>query len=138
MIYQSSIMLAPTRFIIKIESLLSRFIWKGGKQSDNKLPLVSWGKVTKPYSEGGLQIRDLRSQNMALGAKLLWKLVTGKLTWRKHALWKKYYTSARWKCLDRVPKVSKGSPIFTIFQKFYGFFNPLLTWIPGNGKNVFI
>jgi hypothetical protein len=71
---------------------------------------------------------------MALGAKLLWKLVTGKLTWRKHALWKKYYTDARWKCLDRVPKVSKGSPIFTIFQKFYGFFNPLSTWIPGNGK----
>jgi len=52
-----------------MESLLIRFLWKGGNQNENKLPLVSWGKVTKPYTEGGLQIRDLRSQNLALGAK---------------------------------------------------------------------
>jgi hypothetical protein len=96
------------------------------------------GKVTKPYSEGGLQIRYLRSQNIALGAKLLWKLVTGKLTWSKHSLWKKYYTKLGGNVSDTVPKVSKGSPIFTICQKVSSFFNPLLTWIPGNGKNVFI
>jgi ribonuclease HI len=137
-IYQSSIMLAPSGFISQIESLLRRFLWKGGNHNENKLPLVSWGKVTKPYSEGGLQIRDLRSQNLALGAKLLWKLVSGKLTWRKNALWKKYYSGARRNCLNTTPKVSKGSPIFTICQKASGFFNPPLTWIPGNGENILI
>jgi len=70
-IYQSSILLAPSKFISQIESLLRRFIWKGGNQNENKLPLVNWGKVTKPYLEDGLQIRDLRSQNLALGAKIL-------------------------------------------------------------------
>jgi hypothetical protein len=138
LIYQSSILLAPSGFINKIESILRRFLWKGGKQSENKLPLVSWGKVIKPLSEGGLQIRDLRSQNLALGAKILWKLVTGKISWSKQDLWKKYYTGDRRKCLDKAPKASKGSPIFTICQKVYGFFNPLLTWIPGNGKNILI
>ena len=40
-IYQSSILLAPSGVINKIESLLRRFLWKGGKHSENKLPLVS-------------------------------------------------------------------------------------------------
>ena len=88
-IFQSSIMLAPNGIITKLEAILRRFPWKGGKQGDKKLPLVNWGKAIKPYTKGGLQIRDLRSQNLALGAKLLWHLVTRKLTWRKHALWKK-------------------------------------------------
>jgi hypothetical protein len=102
------------------------------------LPLVSWGKAINPYTEGGLQIRDLRSKNLALGAKLLWNLVTGKLTWSKHALWKKYFTGARRRCLDTTPKVSEGSYIFTVCQKASGFFKPHLTWILGNGKSILI
>jgi hypothetical protein len=39
---------------------------------------------------------------MALGAKLLWNLVSGKLTWSKNALWKKYYSGIRRKCLHAV------------------------------------
>jgi hypothetical protein len=97
---------------------------------------VSWGKITNPYTEGGLQIRDMRAQNMALGAKLLWNMVSGKLTWSKSILWKKYYSGTRRRCLNAAPKVSKGSPIFTICQKSSGFFSPHLTWIPGNGENI--
>jgi hypothetical protein len=58
--------------------------------------------------------------------------------WRKHALWKKYFTGARRRCLDTTPKVSKGSSIFTVCQKASGFFKPLLTWIPGNEKAILI
>jgi hypothetical protein len=80
----------------------------------------------------------LRSHNLALGDKIPWKLVTGKILWSKQDLWKKYYAGDRRKCLDKAPKASKGSPIFTICHIFFGFFNPLLTWIHGNEKNILI
>jgi hypothetical protein len=137
-IYQSSILLAPSGCISQIESLVRRFLWKGGQHNENKLPLVSWGKVTKPYTEGGLQIRDLRAQNLVLGANLIWNLVSGKLTWSKNTLWKKYYSGTRRRCLNTAPKVSKGSPIFTICQKASGFSSPHLTWIPRNRENIWI
>ena len=69
-------------------------MWKGGKQSENKIPLVSWSKTTKPILEGGLYIRDIRTHDLAIGAKILWKLVTGKLMWSKQAVWKKYFLQA--------------------------------------------
>ena len=40
-IYQSSILLAPKGILNKIESLLKKFLWKGGKQNENKLHLVN-------------------------------------------------------------------------------------------------
>jgi len=43
LIYQCSILLSVAGFISKIESLLRRFLWKGGKNNENKLLLVSWG-----------------------------------------------------------------------------------------------
>ena len=41
-IYQSSILLAPGRVLRKIESLLKKFIWEGGKGNEKKLHLISW------------------------------------------------------------------------------------------------
>jgi hypothetical protein len=55
------------------------------------LHLVSWDKVKSPLLEGGLQIRDLANQNSALGSKILWNIVSGKLSWSKRVLWKKYF-----------------------------------------------
>jgi len=71
-IYQSSILLAPGLVIRKIEGLLRKFIWEGGKGNEKKLHLVRWDKIQKPRDEGGLQVRSLTIQNQALGAKLLW------------------------------------------------------------------
>ena len=79
-VFQCSMLLAPVTVLRKIEVILRRFLWKGGKQGENKLPLVKWDKVTAPYKEGGLHLRDLKAQNLALGAKLLWNVVSGKLS----------------------------------------------------------
>jgi exonuclease III len=135
-IYQSSLLLAPTTMIQKIDALFRRFLWEGGKKNGRKLHLISWGKVTKPISEGGLHLRDINFQNLALRAKLLWNLVTGKSTWRKKSIWKKYFHGQRTKCLDRPANTVKGSPIFTLCLKAMRLFKPNLTWIPGNGKNI--
>ena len=41
------------------------------EQWGGEFALISWKKIKMPRLEGGLQIRDLRIQNLEMGAKLL-------------------------------------------------------------------
>ena len=77
-IYQASILLAPKAIINQLDVLLRRFLWEGGKNGEKKIHLVSWEKVKVPKKEGGLQIRDIPTQNVALGGKILWRIIDGK------------------------------------------------------------
>jgi hypothetical protein len=103
-IYQSALLLAPKSVIQKIEALIRHFLWEGGKKTGRKLHLISWGKISKPYLEGGLQLKDLHTQYLALAAKILWNLISGKSNWSKRALWKKYFRGSRKKCLGNPTK----------------------------------
>jgi hypothetical protein len=93
-------------------------------------------KFSKPISEGGLHFRDINSQNLPLGAKLLWNLISGKSTWSKKPILKKYFNGHRTKFLDRPANMAKGSPIFNLCLKSLRLFKPKLTWILGNRKNT--
>lgn len=135
-IYQNSILLAPKNFISNLEGMLKRFLWEGGKQNERKLHLVSWNKFKKPLMEGGLQIWDIANQNLALGAKLLWNIVSGKSPWSKRVLWKKYFQGKRIRCLDHPPRVLSGLPILKMCLRALEFFKAKLYWIPGNGKEI--
>ena len=113
-IYQCSVLLAPKTITNKIEELLRRFLWEGGRNNEKKLHLVSWDKIKKPKTEGGLQIRDVATQNLAMGGKILWNMISGKNNWSKQILRKKYFTGNRKRCLDNPPKRQTGSPIFML------------------------
>ena len=110
-------MLTPALVIRKMEGLLRKFMWEGGKGNEKKLHLISWNKIQKPREEGGLQVRTLSSQNLALGAKLLWQIVTGKDSWSKKALRKKCFPGPRKRCLDMPPPNRNGSPIYKLCIK---------------------
>ena len=135
-IYQCSVLLAPKTITNKITELLRRFLWEGGRNNEKKLHLVSWDKVTKSKMEGGLQIRDVSIQNLAMGSKILWNMITGKRTWSKQILKKKYFKGDKERCLERDTKVQKGSPIFSLCKKALPHFTSKLTWIPGNGAKI--
>lgn len=135
-LYQHSILLAPKTFINKMEVLLRRFLWEGGKNNERRLHLVKWDTIKKPFMEGGLQIRDLATQNMALGTKLLWDIVSGKISWSKKVLWRKYFHGKRLRCLDHPPRSAKGSPVFNLCIKAWDHFSRNLYWIPGNGRKI--
>jgi len=82
LLYQSSLLLAPAKVISQIEGLVRSFLWKSGNAGGGKkFALVSWKIIKLPRPEGGLYIRDIRNQNLAMGAKLLWNLIAPKPSW---------------------------------------------------------
>eukprot|EP00253_Pinus_taeda_P019066 PITA_19066 len=135
-LFQHSILLAPKTFLSKMDGLLRRFLWEGGKNNERRLHLVNWDTIKKPLIEGGLQMRDLAAQNLALGSKILWSIVAGKTSWSKKVLWKKYFQGQRLRCLDLPKKISKGSPISKLCIAALDNFSSNLYWIPGNGKKI--
>eukprot|EP00253_Pinus_taeda_P022475 PITA_22475 len=135
-LYQNSILLAPKSFLSKLDSLLRRFLWEGGNNNDRRIHLVNWEILKRPLLEGGLHLRNLAAQNLALGSKILWNLVSGKASWSKRVLWKKYFQGQRLRCLDKSPRLLKGSPIFNLCNAAREQFIHYLYWIPGNGRKI--
>ena len=70
-IFYSSLLLAPKSISAQISKLLQDFLWSGGKGGLNKLHLVNWEDLKRPFSAGGLQIRDPSLAYLALSGKLL-------------------------------------------------------------------
>jgi ribonuclease HI/exonuclease III len=135
-IYQCSVLIAPKTISNKIDALLRKFLWEGGKNNSRKFHLINWSKVKQSKFEGGLNIRDVVVHNLAMGGKMLWQMITGKRTWSKQVLRKKYFRGDRDRCLERPTKGTTGSPIFLLCLRALGFFQSNLTWIPGNGAKI--
>lgn len=134
-IFQFSVILDPSCILRKMEALIRKFFWKGGNQNENRIPLVSWGKVSKPMLEGGLNFKDLSLQNMAMGANITWKLIAPHPGWAHRELWKKYFNGKRKHYLDS-PISSYGSHFLKLCSKSIPLIKYHTFWIPGNGKQI--
>ena len=86
--------------------------------------------------EGGLQLRDLKFQNLAWGAKLLWNLVDQNPSWSSKVIWNKYFKGSRLRCLDSIPNINQGSPISSLCKNALPRFKKDLYWIPDNDKLI--
>lgn len=134
-IFRFAILLAPVGTIKKMDELIRGFFWRGGKHNDKKFSLISWDIVTKPYLEGGLNLKDLYAKNLAMGAKLAWKIIAPNPSWAQIALWKKYFRGPRLRCLDH-PKDSTRSHLSILLSKIAPMINSCAHWVPGNGKKT--
>eukprot|EP00253_Pinus_taeda_P020426 PITA_20426 len=85
-IYCFSLYHAPAVFHQKMERILRHFLWQGGKTNKNKFNLVGWKNIIQTQEKGGLGIRSPKFLNLALGAKIVWRLITGPTTWWKKVL----------------------------------------------------
>ena len=61
---------------------------------------------------------------------LLEAYIGGSITWWKKALWKKYFTGTRLRCLEFQPKLKTGWPIFKLLLAFRPLISERLNWIP--------
>ena len=136
-LYQCSLFLAPIKVINQIESLVRSFLWHGGNNDGGKkFALVSWKIIKLSRQEGRLEIRDLRIQNQAMGAKLLWNVIASKPSWCSRVIKNKYFPGMRLRCLEGDNVKKKGTSIFNLCKKSLPQFIEKLFWIPGNGKMI--
>jgi hypothetical protein len=66
----------PEKILNKVDKLNRDFIWGSTDTKKKKLHLVSWKKITKPKSAGGLGLMAAKPNNLALAAKLCWRFKT--------------------------------------------------------------
>ena len=70
--YFLSLFLNPVSVANKLEKL-QRDFQRGGLNEEPKLHLVKWAQTCSPMQDGGLGIQNLRSFNLALLGKWLWR-----------------------------------------------------------------
>ncbi|XP_060669154.1 uncharacterized protein LOC132800155 [Ziziphus jujuba] len=75
-IYTMSTHKLPLQWCRRIDSLASRFLWKGDVSKKVAFNATSWSKVCQPKSAGDLGIRKLADINLVLLCKLGWCLET--------------------------------------------------------------
>lgn len=85
--------------------------------------------------EGELHFKNISKQNIALGAKLLWRIITPNPGWAQLVLWKKYFRGQRARCLDN-PTNTSGSMIHKLCDKVSALINQHVHWIPRNEKHI--
>lgn len=131
-VFWASVFFLPCAVLDRIEKILRQFLWKGPNMGPGGAK-VAWSDVCLPREEGGLGIRTLRENNLALMLKHIWKLFSD-----KESLWCKWihstflnrknfwitpiptYCSWAWKRLLRLRYV---------YQQHF-------RWRIGNGKTV--
>ncbi|XP_059070536.1 uncharacterized protein LOC131860177 [Cryptomeria japonica] len=61
------------RAYLALDILLKKFLWEGSKET-SRIPLINWEMAYMIKEEGGVGLRKMNLQNLALGAKLGWKM----------------------------------------------------------------
>ncbi|KAK3204953.1 hypothetical protein Dsin_018999 [Dipteronia sinensis] len=65
----------PSSLLSLIHSKLRNFLWTGSCE-ETKLVRVAWDRCCRPYSQGGLGLKDLGLLNDSLLRKFTWKFLT--------------------------------------------------------------
>jgi hypothetical protein len=74
---------APSGIVSKLESLFKQFLW-GGSEDSKKVNWVKWDKVCLDKEHGGLGIKNVKTFNVALLGKWVWRMRVEKETlWYK-------------------------------------------------------
>lgn len=62
---------------------MRNFFWQNSEEK-HIIALIAWEKIIKSKVLGGLGLKDLKLQNKALGAKLVWKFIRNPdITWAR-------------------------------------------------------
>ncbi|KAF5177124.1 hypothetical protein FRX31_033290 [Thalictrum thalictroides] len=73
----------PVSLTSKLDSITQNFGWNGSKEG-KAVNLCKWDSLCSDKNDGGMGFRSFQDMNLALVAKLLWKVLTD-----KKSLWAK-------------------------------------------------
>ena len=130
--YTMQTMDVPMKVCNDIHRLHRNFLW-GDTIEKRKVHLVNWELVCQLKKMGGLGIRKTRNQNLALLAKLSWKLICEEGALGKDVLKKKYLKTTS---LNKWPKRRPASHVWRGILKTRSTLGKGVKWEIGNGKNV--
>ncbi|KAL0012167.1 hypothetical protein SO802_007275 [Lithocarpus litseifolius] len=122
-----------SKIIEGIDRVNRNFLW-GSPDSVRKMHWVGWSKVTKPKEKGGLGLQSAKRRNLALLAKLNWRLQTeGESLWAK-VLKGKYCSTRRVtsRNRDKLP----CSRVWTAMKKGALIFQKGVRWTCGRESNL--
>lgn len=135
-IYQFAITLAPASIHKHMELIMRSFLWQGGKQNSKKFSLVKWETVILPIEKGGLGIRVPRLANLAMGFKLIWRILNEKDSWWVAVLKKKYLNGPSSNILTESAPERQGTPTWNLIKKALPLCKSFFSKAPGNGRDV--
>ena len=134
-IYTSSMVLAPRNVMNSISKEIKKFLWQGGKTQTKKFHLINWDTVKKPKNQGGTGIRDPEHMGKAMGAKLVWRLISGRKEWWKEVIRKKYIKRPRSQMITNSWE-GHGTNLWQLCKVSFNLVKEDLYWIPGNGRKI--
>jgi len=85
-----------------------------------------------------LDIKEPSLVNLALGAKIVWRLISGSNNWWKEVLHKKYFSINRLQCIDGNIENKKGSHILKLFKVIAPLIQDKIKWVLGKEKLISI
>jgi ribonuclease HI len=123
----------PVRICSKLDKLNRDFLW-GSSSERKKMHMVGWEKVCKPKDKGGLGLYSTKSRNIALLAKLNWRVMEdADVLWAK-TLQSKYCPSGIMD--DRLKARRSGSSNWKGLKVGHETFRKGLRWVVNNGHCV--
>lgn len=93
--YMMSLFPIPAKVTKRLDAIRRNFLWQGNEDK-KKCHLVKWEELLVSKRGGGLNIRELCTQNKSLMMKWLWKFVSQEISLWKGVVTAKYGMENKW------------------------------------------
>ncbi|CAN6703250.1 unnamed protein product [Malus baccata var. baccata] len=130
--YAMSCFRLPIGVCRDVERAIRNYWWRGTDQSKG-IHWVSWDRLTKQKKAGGMGFKDLQCVNLALLAKIVWRITQKPLSLLALVLSEKYFPG---KTFGEAPKGKNTSWGWKGLFEARKVLNLGLRWRVGNGKSI--
>ncbi|GLJ40125.1 hypothetical protein SUGI_0821990 [Cryptomeria japonica] len=118
-----------------LDGLLKSFIWEG-LWEEKKIPLINWDTTCLLKVDGGIGLRKMNLQNLALGAKLAWKMYSNPQKGWCRLMSLKYLDSHEPERIFTLANSTGGSPIWKFIWESCRIITEHLSWNLGDSRKA--